>query len=437
MRTLIQNALMPDGHGELRSGSLLIENGVVAAGDGSGRAADRVIDCGGCALFPGFADVHVHFREPGFSYKETIASGSRAAAAGGYTVVCAMPNLNPPPDSDAHLREEERLIADQAVIRVLPYASITVGQKGEGEVVDMAALAPRVCGFSDDGRGVKTAQVMREAMTRCREADSILSAHCENVLHIPEGAGVHDGAYAKRHGLKGIPSSSEWEPVRRDLELCRETGCRYHVCHVSARETVALIRAAKAEGLPVTCETAPHYLLLTEEDLPDDPHAPDAGRFKMNPPIRSAADRAALLEGLRDGTIDCIATDHAPHSAQEKAKGLTGSAMGIVGIETAFPLLYTYLVERGVISLSVLIDRLSVRPRARFRLGGGIRPGDPAELTVFDLGVRDTVQPDRFLSMGRATPFAGWEVHASCRLTMVGDRIVYHAEGGRVTCRCC
>ncbi|MBR6028469.1 MAG: dihydroorotase [Clostridia bacterium] len=434
MRNLLKNAMIWSPGG-FEPGDLLVENGVVAAKGPLGAVlADRVLDCGGCALFPGFADVHVHLREPGFSYKETIATGTRAAARGGYTVVCAMPNLNPPPDSPAHLALEEKLIAEEAVIRVLPFGAITLGQRGEGETVDIAALAGRVCGFSDDGRGIKTAAVMREAMVKCRAADSLISAHCENLTHIPEGAGIHAGSYAARHGLPGIPSSSEWEPIRRDIELCRETGCRYHVCHVSARESVALIRAAKREGVDITCETAPHYLLLTEDDLPGDPSAPDAGRFKMNPPLRAAADRDALLEGLLDGTIDCIATDHAPHSAEEKAKGLSGSAMGIVGIETAFPLLYTELAETGRMPLNLLIDALALRPRKRFRLGGGIEIGDQAELTVFDLHADETIQPEAFLSMGRATPFAGRRVHAACQLTMTGERIAYLAEKGRVTC---
>ncbi len=412
---------------------LLAEDGVVLAvgGEASSARADRVFSLSGLAVFPGFADVHVHLREPGFSYKETIATGSCACAGGGYTVVCAMPNLDPVPDTLAHLAEEQALIDRDAVIRVLPFASITVGQKGEGDLVDFAALSGRCVGFSDDGRGVKTAETMREAMRRCREADGIISAHCEDVSLIPQGAGIHAGRYAAAHGLPGIPSESEWGPIARDIGLCRETGCRYHVCHVSTKESVALIRRAKAEGVDITCETAPHYLLLCEDDLPEDPHAPDAGRFKMNPPLRSREDRDAILEGLLDGTIDCIATDHAPHSAEEKHRGLTGSAMGIVGIETAFPLLYTHLVETEKVPLSVLIDRLCYRPRERFRLGGGIAVGERLELTAFELGVRDTVDPGSFLSKGRATPFAGWPVHARCAMTVIGERIVWRrADGG-------
>ena len=416
-------------HGSFLPLDLVSENGVMVSSGSrpSHLTADRIFDLKGLAVFPGFADVHVHFREPGFSYKETIAAGSRAAARGGYTTVCAMPNLNPVPDSPAHLAEEEAIIRRDAVIEVLPYAAITVGQKGEGDLTDMAALSGRVAGFSDDGRGVREAAVMREAMRRCREADSIISAHCEDVSLIPQGAGIHAGRYATRHALPGIPSASEYEPIRRDITLCRETGCRYHVCHVSTKESVAAIRQAKAEGVNITCETAPHYLLLCEDDLPEDPHSPDAGRFKMNPPLRSREDRDALLKGLLDGTIDCIATDHAPHSAEEKARGLTGSAMGIVGIETAFPLLYTHLVETGLVPLPVLIDRLCFRPRQRFRLRGGLTPGEPAALTAFDLHAESRVDPDDFLSLGRATPFAGWPVHAVCKLTVCGDRIAWNA----------
>ena len=415
--------------GRLVREDLLAEDGVVTArGAAAAGPADRTVSLEGLAVFPGFADVHVHLREPGFSYKETIATGTRACARGGYTVVCAMPNLNPAPDSPEHLAEEEALIRRDAVIRVLPYASITLGQKGEGELTDMAALAGRVCGFSDDGRGVKTPETMRAAMARCRAADSILSAHCEDLGLIPPGAGVHDGAYAARHGLPGIPSESETAQIRRDIALARETGCRYHVCHVSAAVSVEAIRAAKAEGVDVTCETAPHYLLLCDEDLPEDPQAPDSGRFKMNPPLRSRADRDALLAGLLDGTVDCIATDHAPHGAEEKARGLTGSAMGIVGIETAFPLLYTHLAETGKVPLALLVDRLCFRPRQRFRLGGGIEPGDRLELTAFDLHADTVVDPADFLSKGKATPFTGWPLHAVCRLTVLGERFPWDPD---------
>ena len=429
MRTRYTGGLVWDGSsGCLAPLDICTENGTVV-GRGSaprGYSPDRTVDLSGLAVFPGFADVHVHLREPGFSYKETIASGSRACARGGYTDVCAMPNLNPVPDSPGHLAAEEALIARDAVINVHPYGAITRGQRGEGELVDMAALAPRVCGFSDDGRGVKEAETMRQAMLRCREADSILSAHCEDVRLIPAGAGIHDGRYARLHGLPGIPSESEYGPVLRDIALCRETGCRYHVCHVSTKEAVDAIRAAKAEGADITCETAPHYLLLCEDDLPDEPDAPRAGWFKMNPPLRSKADQDALLEGLLDGTIDCIATDHAPHGEAEKAKGLAGSAMGISGIEIAFPLLYTHLTEIGLIPLDILMDRLCVRPRRRFRLPGGLEPGDRLALTAFDLHVRERVEPDRFLSGGKATPFAGWPLHAACRLTVTGERFAWN-----------
>ncbi|MBQ7138720.1 MAG: dihydroorotase, partial [Clostridia bacterium] len=329
-------------HGQLVAMDIEVTDGIVT---GRGQAIssnfDKVYDCRGLAVFPGFADVHVHLREPGFSYKETIETGTKACARGGYTVVGAMPNLNPAPDSDEHLRVQEDMIARQAVIRVLPYASITLGQKGEGELTDIAGLAPRVMGFSDDGRGVKEAATMRAAMEKCVTADSIIAAHCEDMSLIPAGGAIHDGAFAKAHGIPGIPSESEWAPIARDVELARETGCRYHVCHVSAKESVEIIRKAKASGVDITCETGPHYLLMCQDDLQD------LGRFKMNPPLRDKSDMEALVEGILDGTIDMIATDHAPHSDEEKSRGLAKSAMGVVGIETAFPLMYTYFVETG------------------------------------------------------------------------------------------
>lgn len=416
--------LLKDGcvleQGTITPLNIVIEDGVVNAwGVNIAPQADKVIDCRGLVLFPGFVDVHVHLREPGFSYKETIATGSAACAHGGYTTVCAMPNLSPAPDSLAHLAEQEEIIQRDAVIDVRPYASITMGQKGEGQLTDITALAERVCGFSDDGRGVKDAETMRQAMLACKSANQMIVAHCEDMSYIPKGGAIHDGAFAKAHGIPGIPSESEWKMIERDLALCRETGCRYHVCHVSTKESVALIRQAKVDGIDVTCETGPHYLLMTQDDLQDD------GRFKMNPPLREKEDRDALLEGLLDGTVDMIATDHAPHSAEEKARGLRDSAMGIVGIETAFPLLYTELVESGKMPLEMLIDRMSLAPRRRFGIEGGIRVGEKAAITAFDLHVKECIDPDEFLSKGRATPFTGWEVHAACRLTLLGEKIAY------------
>ena len=427
MRMLLKGGLVYD-HGSFSPMDMEITDGVVTARGASlfpSGGTEQVFPLNGLFVFPGFADVHVHLREPGFSYKETIASGTRACARGGYTAVCAMPNLNPAPDSPEHLAEEENLIRRDAVIRVLPYGCITRGQKGEGELVDFAALAGRVAGFSDDGRGVKEESLMREAMLRCREAGSIIAAHCEDVRLIPKGGAIHDGAYARAHGIPGIPSESEWGPIARDLRLAKETGCPYHVCHVSCRESVALIHRAKAEGVDVTCETGPHYLLMCQDDLRDE------GRFKMNPPLRDRADQEALLEGLLDGTIDMIATDHAPHSAEEKSRGLQGSAMGVVGIETAFPLLYTHLVKPGRLPLERLIDALTAAPRRRFRLGGGLQVGDRAELCAFDLNARETVDPAAFLSMGHATPFEGWRTEAACRFTLCGENVAYNTlEGG-------
>ena len=362
-------------------------------------------------LMPGFCDVHVHFREPGFSYKETIRTGSLAAAHGGYTTVCTMPNLNPVCDSLAHLAMQEELIAGSAVVEVRPYAAITLGQRGE-ELTELEALAPRVVAFSDDGHGVQSESLMREAMTRAKKLGKLIVAHCED-NRLLRGGYIHDGRYAAAHGHRGICPESEWRQVERDLRLARETGCAYHVCHISTKESVALIRSAKREGVDVSCETAPHYLLLDEDALQED------GRFKMNPPLRAREDREALVEGLLDGTIDMIATDHAPHSAGEKARGLAGSAFGIVGLETAFPLLYTGLVKTGLLRLEALVALLCGRPRARFSL-----PSDNS-FSIWDLGANYRIDPDDFLSLGRATPFAGQEVYGRCLLTVFNGKAVY------------
>ena len=422
MRMLLKGGQVYE-NGHLVPMDIEVTDGIVT---GRGQAIssnfDQVFDCRGYAVFPGFADVHVHLREPGFSYKETIESGTKACARGGYTVVGAMPNLNPAPDCDAHLRIQEEMIADQAVIRVIPYGSITIGQKGEGDVTDITGLAQRVIGFTDDGRGVKDADTMREAMEKCKAADSIIAAHCEDMRLIPAGGAIHDGAFAKEHGIPGIPSESEWGPIARDVELLRQTGCRYHVCHVSTKESVEIIRRAKAEGIDITAETGPHYLLMCQDDLQD------LGRFKMNPPLRDREDMEALVAGLLDGTIDMIATDHAPHSEEEKGKGLSKSAMGVVGIESAFPLMYTYFVETGLMSLETLMDRMVYAPKQRFRLGeSGIDIGNRAEITVFDLKADKTIDPAEFLSKGKATPFEGWKVHAECKLTICGGHIAYDA----------
>ena len=369
-------------------------------------------DRGDHVVLPGFCDVHVHFREPGFSYKETIATGSAAAAAGGYTAVCTMPNLSPAPDSVEHLAAQQAIIERDACIHVYPCATITVGEAGK-ELSDMEGLAAAgAIAFSDDGRGVQSEDMMRAAMQRAKALGKMIVAHCEvnDLLH---GGYIHDGDYARAHGHRGICSESEYAQVARDLELVRETGCAYHVCHISTKETVELIRRAKAEGLDVTCETAPHYLVMDDGDLEED------GRFKMNPPLRSPADRDALIEGLLDGTIDMIATDHAPHSAEEKAKGLEKSAFGIVGLETAFPVLYTYMVRAGIVTLERLVEALCIAPRKRF----GIPLGQ--DFSVWNLGEAYTVDPDEFLTLGRATPFAGHILRGRCMMTVVDGRVVY------------
>ena len=416
MKTFYENAMIYRG-GRFEKGRLVVEEGRVAAAC-EPQAGDRIVDLGGRPLVPGLVDVHVHLREPGFPQKETIATGTAAAAHGGYTAVCSMPNLNPAPDTPEHLEEQLALIRRDAVVRVKPYASITLGQRGCGELVDFAALAPFVAGFSDDGRGVQSDELMEEAMRRAAAVDRPIVAHCE-VDELLRGGYIHDGVYCREHGHRGISSESEWRQVERDIALAERTGCQYHVCHVSTKESVALVRAAKARGLRVSCETGPHYLLLCDEDLQEE------GRFKMNPPLRSRADREALIEGIVDGTIEVIATDHAPHTAEEKSRGLERSAMGIVGLETAFPLLYTYLVKRGVITLERLVELMAVNPRRIFNLEGGLEAGDPADFTVLDLAPRYRIDPATFRSKGHATPFAGWEVEGCAAMTVVGGRAVY------------
>ncbi len=362
-------------------------------------------------IFPAFCDVHVHLREPGFFYKETISSGTLASARGGYSDVFSMPNLNPVPDSVENIQKQLDIIKKDAVINVHPFASITVGQKGE-ELVDFESLAPFCAGFSDDGKGVQSEEMMLRAMRRAKALGKIISAHCED-NSLLFGGYIHDGEYAKAHGHKGICSESEWKPIERDLRLAEETGCKYHVCHISTKESVALIREAKKRGVDVTCETGPHYLILDDSDLKED------GRFKMNPPLRSRADKEALIEGLLDGTIDMIATDHAPHSAEEKSKGLKDSAFGIVGIETAFQLMYTRFVKTGIITLEKLVEVMAINPRKRF----GIPQGD--SYTVWNLEKEITVDPNKFLSKGKATPFENEKVFGECLLTVADGKVVY------------
>ena len=365
-------------------------------------------------IVPGLCDVHVHFREPGFSYKETIASGSAAAAHGGYTAVCTMPNLDPVPDSAEHLQVQLDAIERGAAIKVLPYGAITVDEKGE-KLADMEAMSDKVCAFSDDGKGVQNDEMMREAMTAAKRLGKIIAAHCED-NSLLFGGYIHDGEYARMHGHRGISSASEYRQIERDLRLAEETGCAYHVCHISTKESVELIRQAKARGVDVTCETAPHYLVLCDEDMQDD------GRFKMNPPLRSREDKKALIEGIKDGTIDMMATDHAPHSAEEKGRGLEKSLMGVVGLETAFPVLYTELVMKKIITLDRLVELMSFKPKERF----GIDTNN--DFAVFDISEAYKIDPEDFLSMGRATPFAGREVFGRCLLTVHNEKVVYKAE---------
>ena len=415
MKTLYTNAVVYDG-GRFAAGEFAVDGGCVVP---AGGVADRVVDLGGRHVVPGLVDVHVHLREPGFSQKETIATGTAAAARGGYTTVCSMPNLNPAPDTPQTLRAQTDIIRRDACIAVYPYGALTVGERGT-EPADLAGMAPEAVAFSDDGRGVQSADMMRSVMREAARLGKVVAAHCEDnsLLH---GGYIHDGGYARAHGHRGICSESEYRPIARDIELCRETGCAYHVCHISTRESVGLIRRAKAEGVNITCETAPHYLVLDENALRED------GRFKMNPPLRSERDRLALIEALRDGTIDILATDHAPHSAEEKSRGLAGSAFGITGLETAFPLLWTGLVEPGIITRERLVELMSTAPARRFGIESGIEPGGPATFAVFETETTYRIDPERFASKGRATPFAGREVRGRCVLNVVRGREVWRA----------
>ena len=413
MMAIFRDALVYE-NGAVKKVNMLFDGTALSVftGDVSDFAPSAIID--NTVILPGLCDVHVHLREPGFSYKETIKSGTMASARGGYTAVCSMPNLNPTPDSRENLDAQLEIIRRDGVIAVLPYGTITRGEGG-AELSDMEDMADDVCGFSDDGRGVQNEDMMRRAMLRAKALGRMIVAHCED-NSLLRGGYIHDGEYARTHGHRGICSESEWGPIQRDIELVRQTGCAYHVCHISTKESVEIIRRAKAEGLDVSCETGPHYILLDDSCLQEN------GRFKMNPPLRSPADREAILEGVLDGTIDMIATDHAPHSAEEKSRGLEKSAMGVVGIETAFPLIYTHLVRTGIISLERLVQLMSVRPRERFGITTDVG------FTVFRLDEKYKIDPRDFLSMGKATPFEGDEVYGKCLLTVYGGKVVYNAE---------
>ena len=421
MEYLLKNAVVMM-NGTMTKGDVFVRGGrVVSVGAAVSAPSAQVFDfSNNVVVLPGFVDVHVHLREPGFSYKETMETGTASAARGGYTTVCAMPNLNPVPDSLDNLKVQLSRIAEGASIDVLPYGAITVGEKGE-VLADMEAMAEYVAAFSDDGRGVQSEDMMRQAMMKAKSLGKIIAAHCEDndLLH---GGYIHDGVYAKAHGHRGICSESEWGQIKRDLKLVEEIGCAYHVCHISTKESVQLIREAKARGVNVTCETAPHYLILTDEDLQED------GRFKMNPPLRSKEDRAALIEGIVDGTIDMIATDHAPHSAEEKGRGLEKSAMGVVGLETAFAAMYTHLVKTGIITMERLVELMHDAPCRRFGIGSELKEGGIANFTVFDLEKSYMVDPSEFKTMGRATPFTGMELFGRCLLTMKDGAIVWQEE---------
>ena len=405
--------------GKSWQGDILVADGKIEA-IGESLVADaqtEVFDAEGCVVTYGLADVHVHLREPGYSAKETITTGTRAAARGGVTTVCSMPNLLPAPDAPETIAVEQALIDEQAVIEVLPFATISKGRERR-ELADIEALRQLSVGYSDDGNGIQTEELMRKAMQRISAVDGIIAAHCEDDSLLHAGY-IHDGEYARTHGHKGICSDSEWGPIKRDVKLAEEENCRYHVCHISAKESVAIIREAKQNCDHISCETAPHYLVLCDADLKEE------GRFKMNPPLRAAEDRAALIEGIKDGIIEVIATDHAPHTAEEKSRGLKGSMMGIVGIETSFAICYTHLVRKGVITIEKLIALMSENPRRIFRLGGAMREGERADIAIYDIREPYKIDSAEFLSMGKATPFEGEEVYGRCVMTLFGGEMVW------------
>ena len=420
MKTLFRNGNLFTKEGfEIKN--FTIESGSIRIVDSAmdSYSFDTIIDCTNKYIVPGFVDVHVHLREPGFSYKETIETGTKAAAKGGYTCVFTMPNLKPAPSTLETLKQQLDIIEKDACIKVIPYGTITMDQSGRGELAQMEEMADYVCGFSDDGKGVQADSLMKEAMLKAKSLNKPIVAHCEDETLLFNGY-IHKGQYAKEHGHDGICSESEWHQIARDVELVKETGVKYHVCHVSAKESVDVIRKAKAQGVDITCETGPHYLVLTDNDLQED------GRFKMNPPLRAKEDKEALIQGLLDGTIDMIATDHAPHSKEEKSKGLKGSAFGIVGLETAFPILNTYLVKKGILTLEQLIDLMSIKPRKRFDLPEVYIENDyPADFTILDLDVKGKVDSQAFVSMGKATPFDGYDTTGDIVQTYIGGKLVY------------
>ena len=419
MKTLLKIAMIFT-NGKFTKSDLEITNDIITniSSDIESKDFDAVYDLNNMYLLPGLIDVHTHLREPGFIYKETILTGSMAGAKGGYTSICAMPNLNPTPDSLENLKPELEAIKKDAKIHVYPYGTITVGEKGD-KLANLKELADYVIAFSDDGHGVQSEEMMLEAMKQAKELDKMIVAHCEE-NSLLNGGYIHDGEYAKKHGHKGICSESEWVPIKRDIELARKTGCHYHVCHISTKESVQLIRKAKQEGVNITCETGPHYLTLNDMQLQED------GRFKMNPPIRSEEDRLALIEGIKDGTIDMIITDHAPHSKEEKSKGLAGSSMGVVGLEVAFPVLYTNLVKKRIITMEKLLELMNTNPRKIFKIGTEIKIGEKADLTVYDLNENYNIDSSKFVSMGKATPFDGDNVYGKCKMTICDGNIVFN-----------
>lgn len=419
MKQLLKNATIFTNN-EFKKRDVEVTNGTITKIEEhiEGKGFDVIYDLQNLYLLPGLIDVHTHLREPGFIYKETIKTGSMAGARGGYTSICAMPNLNPTPDCMENLQIELDAIKKDAVINVYPYGTITKGEKGE-ELADFKEMQNYVIAFSDDGRGVQNEEMMLHAMEEAKKLDKMIVAHCED-NSLLNGGYIHNGQYAKEHGHKGICSESEWGPIKRDIELSRKTGCHYHVCHISTKESVELIRKAKKEGVNITCETGPHYLTLNDTQLQEH------GRFKMNPPIRSKEDQEALIQGIKDGTIDMVITDHAPHSKEEKSKGLQGSSMGVVGLEVAFPVLYTNLVKPGIITLEKLLELMNTNPRKIFKIGTEIKVGEKADLTVYDLKKEYNIDSSTFVSMGKATPFDGNHVYGKCKMTVVNGNVIFN-----------
>jgi dihydroorotase len=426
MKLLIKNGNILCHNGEMQTVDIRIEEGKIAEiGKHLKASGETIMNADGKLVAPGFIDVHVHLREPGGEQKETIETGTLAAARGGFTTICAMPNTKPVPDTVEHLKNLKERIKENAHVRVLPYASITVKEAGQ-ELTDFESLQKEgAFAFTDDGAGVQNAGIMLKAMKKAAALQASVVAHCEDNTLVFGGV-VHDGVFAKTHNIQGIPSVCEAVHIARDVLLAEAAGCHYHVCHISTKESVRTVRDAKKAGIHVTAEVTPHHLLLTEEDIP----GLDAN-YKMNPPLRSKEDREALINGLLDGTIDCIATDHAPHTIEDKQAGIYKAPFGIVGLETAFPLLYSRFVQTGIFTLKKLVDWMTIKPAEIFKLPyGRLEEGAAADLVIIDLNLEKEIVPQHFASKGRNTPFGGWKCKGWPIATFVNGKLVW--QEGRV-----